>query len=195
MVTYLWIIISLSLSLASLSFSHTLSLPPLSLSLSISLSLSLSLSIYLPLSPIHHQVVQESLPIPGTSLHLVHHSSESPGYQSLILVQLTSDPVPTSLAMVHLQVSVQGSRYVKTFEADPNLKYTFAWDRLNAYKQKVYGIVTATGIWSLFLLYISVSFSFSTSLCLSFYLSQSLSFYLSLSLSQHCYSYHIMNCQ
>ena len=31
------------------------------------------------------------------------------------------------------------------FEADTNLKYTFAWDRENAYKQPVYGIVTARG--------------------------------------------------
>ncbi|XP_035826375.1 teneurin-m, partial [Aplysia californica] len=89
------------------------------------------------------QVLQESLEIPGTEVHLVYHSSESSGYMSLIMIQMTPARIPHTLALVHLRVSVQGVELKKTFEADPNLKYTFAWDRLNAYKQKVYGIVTA----------------------------------------------------
>ena len=31
----------------------------------------------------------------------------------------------------------------KIFEADPNIKYTFAWDRMNIYRQRVYGVTTA----------------------------------------------------
>jgi len=31
----------------------------------------------------------------------------------------------------------------KLFEADPNLQYTYAWDRLNVYRQRVYGVTTA----------------------------------------------------
>ena len=31
----------------------------------------------------------------------------------------------------------------KIFEADPNIQYTFAWDRLNVYRQRVYGVTTA----------------------------------------------------
>uniref|UniRef100_A0A2C9KDD1 EGF-like domain-containing protein n=1 Tax=Biomphalaria glabrata TaxID=6526 RepID=A0A2C9KDD1_BIOGL len=89
------------------------------------------------------QVLQESLEIPGTNVHLVYHSSESSGYMSLIMIQMTPSTIPHTLSMVHLRVSVQGVELKKVFEADPNLKYTFAWDRLNAYKQKVYGIVTA----------------------------------------------------
>ncbi|GFO18355.1 teneurin-3 [Plakobranchus ocellatus] len=89
------------------------------------------------------QVLQESLAIPGTDVHLVYHSSESSGYMSLILIQMTPSTIPSTLSRVHLKVSVQGVTISKMFEADSNLKYTFAWDRLNAYKQKVYGIVTA----------------------------------------------------
>ncbi|XP_059169179.1 teneurin-m-like isoform X2 [Physella acuta] len=89
------------------------------------------------------QVLQESQNIPGTDVHLVYHSSESSGYMSLIMIQMTPSNIPHTLSMVHLRVSVQGVEFKKIFEADPNLKYTFAWDRLNAYKQKVYGIVTA----------------------------------------------------
>ncbi|PVD34980.1 hypothetical protein C0Q70_06261 [Pomacea canaliculata] len=89
------------------------------------------------------QVLQESIPLPGTDVHLVYHSSEATGYMSLILIQMTPDTVPRLLHLVHLRAAVEGVVLEKVFEADPNLKYTFAWDRLNAYKQKVYGIVTA----------------------------------------------------
>nr|KAG5705432.1 hypothetical protein BaRGS_004559 [Batillaria attramentaria] len=89
------------------------------------------------------QVLQESIPLPGTDVHLVYHSSEAAGYMSLIRIQMTPDTVPRSLRLVHLRAAVEGVVLEKVFEADPNLKYTFAWDRLNAYKQKVYGIVTA----------------------------------------------------
>lgn len=40
---------------------------------------------------------------------------------------------------------MEGIEFEKTFEADPELKYTYSWDRRNAYRQKVYGIVPARG--------------------------------------------------
>lgn len=43
-------------------------------------------------------------------------------------------------------MAVEGLVYEKVFEADAGLKYKFAWDRRNAYNQKVYGIVTAQGL-------------------------------------------------
>ena len=33
--------------------------------------------------------------------------------------------------------------FEKTFEADPNLKYTYAWRGVNVYRQRVYGTTTA----------------------------------------------------
>ncbi|XP_064637221.1 teneurin-m-like isoform X2 [Lineus longissimus] len=89
------------------------------------------------------QVLQESLPIPGTDLHLVYHSSETAGYMSTIMIQLTPNKIPDTLAIVYLRIAVQGLTFEKTFEADMGLKYKFAWERLNAYNQKVYGIVSA----------------------------------------------------
>ena len=94
------------------------------------------------------QVVQESLEVPGTNVHLVYHSSETPGYKSTILIQMTPDHIPSNLALIHLKVSVQGLTMEKVFESDPGLKYTFSWDRKNAFRQKVYGIVPATGMYS-----------------------------------------------
>ena len=91
------------------------------------------------------QVLQESIPLPGTDVHLVYHSSEAAGYMSLVRIQMTPDTVPRSLRLVHLRAAVEGVVLERVFEADPNLKYAFAWNRLNAYKQKVYGIVTARG--------------------------------------------------
>lgn len=91
------------------------------------------------------QVLQESLQIPGTSVYLVYHSSETPGYMSTIMIQLTPAVIPADLAVVHLRVAVEGLALERVFEADSGLKYKFAWDRRNAYNQKVYGIVTASG--------------------------------------------------
>ncbi|KAH3713533.1 hypothetical protein DPMN_073325, partial [Dreissena polymorpha] len=87
------------------------------------------------------QVLQESIGIPGTSVNLVYHSSETAGYRSVILIQMTPRNMPPALATVHLRVSVEGILFEKTFEADPELKFSYAWDRRNAYQQKVYGIV------------------------------------------------------
>ncbi|XP_076447152.1 teneurin-m-like [Babylonia areolata] len=89
------------------------------------------------------QVLQESIALPGTRVNLVYHSSEASGYMSLVRIQMTPDKVPRALRLVHLRVAVEGVVLEQVFEADPNLKYTFVWNRLNAYNQKVYGIVAA----------------------------------------------------
>ena len=94
-------------------------------------------------------MLQESISIPGTEVNLVYHSSETPGFRSVILIQMTPRDMPTALAQVHLRVSVEGILFEMTFEADPELKYTYAWDRRNAYKQKVYGIVPVRGRFTL----------------------------------------------
>lgn len=91
------------------------------------------------------QVLQESIAIPASEVYLVYHSSETQGYKSVILIQMTPSSIPPKLALVHLRVSVEGIILRKVFEADPGLKYTFSWDRRNSYKQKVYGIVSARG--------------------------------------------------
>jgi hypothetical protein len=62
------------------------------------------------------------------------------------MIQMTTKDIPLALAVVHLRVSVEGIQFEKTFEADSELKYTYAWDRRNAYRQKVYGIVPVRGI-------------------------------------------------
>ncbi|KAI5732577.1 hypothetical protein M8J76_001881 [Diaphorina citri] len=89
------------------------------------------------------QVVQESFQIPGTGLNLVYHSSRSAGYLSTIQLQLTPQVIPDTLQLIHLRITIEGILFEKVFEADPMIKFTYAWNRLNVYRQRVYGVTTA----------------------------------------------------
>ncbi|KAL7300753.1 hypothetical protein TKK_0006730 [Trichogramma kaykai] len=89
------------------------------------------------------QIVQESIAIPGSHLHLVYRSSQAAGYLSTVQMQLTGSFIPKSLTHVHVHVQIEGSVHTKTYEADPNLTHTFAWNKRNVYKQKVYGVAQA----------------------------------------------------
>lgn len=91
------------------------------------------------------QVLQESLSIPGSDLHLVYHSSHAHGYLSTIHLQLTPFNITSSLKLVHLHIVIEGIFFEKIFEADPEIKFTYAWNKRNVYKQKVYGLATARG--------------------------------------------------
>ncbi|XP_013140599.1 PREDICTED: teneurin-2-like [Papilio polytes] len=81
--------------------------------------------------------------IPGTGLNLVYHSSRAAGYLSTIQLQLTPEKVPPTLALIHLRITIEGILFEKTFEADPVIKFTYPWNRLNVYRQRVYGVTTA----------------------------------------------------
>ncbi|KAL5290836.1 TENM2.2 family protein [Megaselia abdita] len=89
------------------------------------------------------QVVQESLQIPGTGLNLVYHSSRAAGYLSTIKLQLTAEEIPATLHRIHLRITIEGILFEKVFEADPGIKFTYPWNRLNIYRQRVYGVTTA----------------------------------------------------
>ncbi|XP_067613197.1 teneurin-m isoform X3 [Eurosta solidaginis] len=89
------------------------------------------------------QVIQESLQIPGTGLNLVYHSSRAAGYLSTIKLQLTPESIPESLHLIHLRITIEGILFERVFEADPGIKFTYAWNRLNIYRQRVYGVTTA----------------------------------------------------
>ena len=89
------------------------------------------------------QIVQESIRIPGTDVNLVYHSSRSNGFLSTMELQLTPDKIEPTLRLVHLKIAVEGILFEKTFEADPNILFTYAWNRRNVYRQKVYGLANA----------------------------------------------------
>ena len=61
------------------------------------------------------------------------------------MIQLTGKQIPEHLLFVHLKVVVEGIVFLKRFVALSNLKYQYAWDRRNAYLEKVYGIADVVG--------------------------------------------------
>ena len=89
------------------------------------------------------RVLQEVLDVPNTNVKMVYHSGRARGYLSTIELRLTPETIPTSLKAIHLRITIEGVLFEKTFEADPNLKYTYSWTRLNIYRQRVYGTTTA----------------------------------------------------
>ncbi|XP_071744523.1 teneurin-m isoform X2 [Lepeophtheirus salmonis] len=90
------------------------------------------------------RVLQESLLITNTQVRLIHRSSRARGYLSTIQLQLTpSTSITKSLKQIFLRITIEGVLFEKIFEADPNLKYTYSWQRLNVYRQRVFGTTTA----------------------------------------------------
>ncbi|XP_077183294.1 teneurin-2 isoform X14 [Paroedura picta] len=89
------------------------------------------------------QVLHEEIEIPGSNIKLCYLSSRNSGYKSLLKITMTQTLVPLNLIKVHLMVAVEGHLFQKSFQASPNLAYTFIWDKTDAYGQKVYGLSDA----------------------------------------------------
>ncbi|KAM9312735.1 teneurin-2 isoform 3-T3 [Gastrophryne carolinensis] len=123
--------------------------------------ISSPLSTFFSTSPKHNpivpetQVLHEEVEMPGSNLRLFYLSSRTAGYKSLLKITMTQSVVPVNILKVHLMVAVEGHLFQKTFQALPNLSYTFVWDKNDAYGQKVYGLSDAT---------VSVGFEYETCL-------------------------------
>lgn len=91
------------------------------------------------------QVLHEEIEIPGSNFKLCYLSSRAAGYKSLLKITMTQSLVPLNLIKVHLMVAVEGHLFQKSFQASPNLAYTFIWDKMDAYGQRVYGLSDAVG--------------------------------------------------
>ena len=91
------------------------------------------------------QVVQEAINIPGTKVRLLYQSSDSLDYMSTAMIQLTKKDIPDDLLFVHLKVVVEGIVFKEKFVALSNLKYQYAWNRRNAYNEKVHGVAGVEG--------------------------------------------------
>ncbi|XP_034043467.1 teneurin-3 isoform X3 [Thalassophryne amazonica] len=89
------------------------------------------------------QVLQEETSIPGSDLNLIYLSSRAAGYKPVLKVTMTQSTIPFNLMKVHLMVAVVGRLFQKWFPAQPNLSYTFIWDKTDAYGQRVYGLSEA----------------------------------------------------
>uniref|UniRef100_A0A3Q2P638 Teneurin transmembrane protein 3 n=1 Tax=Fundulus heteroclitus TaxID=8078 RepID=A0A3Q2P638_FUNHE len=85
----------------------------------------------------------EETSIPGSDLNLVYLSSRAAGYKPVLKVSMTQSSIPFNLMKVHLMVAVVGRLFQKWFPAQPNLSYTFIWDKTDAYGQRVFGLSEA----------------------------------------------------
>jgi hypothetical protein len=92
---------------------------------------------------VESRVIREVIPIMNSRLSLVYHSGRARGYLSTLELRLTPEKIPASLKTVQLRITIEGVLFEKTFEADPSLKFTYSWKRLNIYRQRVYGTTTA----------------------------------------------------
>ncbi|XP_053763052.1 teneurin-2 isoform X9 [Panthera pardus] len=99
------------------------------------------------------QVLHEEIELPGSTVKLCYLSSRTAGYKSLLKITMTQSTVPLNLIKVHLMVAVEGHLFQKSFQASPNLAYTFIWDKTDAYGQRVYGLSDAV---------VSVGFEYET---------------------------------
>ncbi|XP_051939706.1 teneurin-3 isoform X7 [Hippocampus zosterae] len=97
---------------------------------------------YGPIIP-ETQVLQEETTIPGSDLNLIYVSSRAAGYKPVLKITMTQSSIPFNLMKVHLMVAVVGRLFQKWFPAQPNLAYTFIWDKTDAYGQRVYGLSEA----------------------------------------------------
>ncbi|KAG9508581.1 Teneurin-m [Fragariocoptes setiger] len=88
---------------------------------------------------------------PQTPVTLVYNSRRANEYMSTIEVRLLpanlaqlSERMWNNLRLVHLKIVIEGNVFEQAFEPRPNLVYTYAWNRRNVYRQKSFGVATAT---------------------------------------------------
>ena len=87
---------------------------------------------------VESQSIVESIPLADSGIHLVYHSARAKDYLSTIQLQLTPDEIPASLLKVRIKITIEGVVEEKVFEADSNIRYTYAWDGLNEYRQVIH---------------------------------------------------------
>ena len=79
---------------------------------------------------------------------LVYLSSRTLGYKNVLKLSLISDseiPLVDVVDEVRVQIIVEGAVYEETLEVVSSLNFTFTWNGLDAYNQKVYGVVPVEG--------------------------------------------------
>ena len=92
------------------------------------------------------QRLGQALPVAGTPFALDYWSDQVPGRlaKRALEIPITPASVPASLADVRLEILVAGKKFVQSFPAAPNLRYSFAWDGIDAYGRRPPGAQPVT---------------------------------------------------
>lgn len=84
------------------------------------------------------QSLGEHIPIVG-AFPLYYQSRNTRGYQasSSIDIPLSGDSVPGSLGGIELTIEIAGRTFRQSFPPNPNLRYSYTWDGLDAYGRRL----------------------------------------------------------
>ncbi len=87
------------------------------------------------------QTLGEVVSIVGTPFRLHYKSDRVPGRKAAYTVQIpiSGTTVPTSLALIELEIFVAGRKFTQSLSPAPNQRYTFTWDSLDAYGRTLQG--------------------------------------------------------
>uniref|UniRef100_A0A672I6I5 Teneurin transmembrane protein 3 n=1 Tax=Salarias fasciatus TaxID=181472 RepID=A0A672I6I5_SALFA len=99
-----------------------------------------------PLSTFYRTSPEDAPIIPETQVPGAARPSLAPGRSVSGVGGAQASPPLTAVCgrlQVHLMVAVVGRLFQKWFPAQPNLSYTFIWDKTDAYGQRVYGLSEA----------------------------------------------------
>jgi RHS repeat-associated protein len=88
-----------------------------------------------------NQILGERVPVVGTPFTLNYRSDRVQGRKAAytLKIPLSGDSVPASLLQIRLEIRVAGREFIETFSPQPNLLYTFIWDRKDAYGRTLQG--------------------------------------------------------
>lgn len=87
------------------------------------------------------QVLGQALPIVGVPLTLNYRSDRVPGRvaENTLDIPLSGAAVPASLRRIELDIQVAGRSFRHTFAPQPDLRYAFTWDGVDAYGRTLSG--------------------------------------------------------
>jgi RHS repeat-associated protein len=91
----------------------------------------------------HNQILGENLNVSGAPFYLHYGSDGVPDRKTSrtldIPLSVGKETLPASLKRIDLEVRVAGQTFRKSFPAEPNQSYTFAWDGKDAYGRIITG--------------------------------------------------------
>lgn len=89
--------------------------------------------------------MRETIPLVGApfSLHYASDRMEAYTAERTVQIRLSGGTVPVTLNAIKLHIEVAGQRIERAFPAAPNQSYTFVWNGLNGFGQRVIGSAPA----------------------------------------------------
>ena len=89
---------------------------------------------------VEHQVLRETLALPGTGQALHYSSDRVPGRSRTLDLRVAGATLPDGLVRIEARATIAGKRYQETFDTPaPNQRWTVAWDGRDRFGASVQG--------------------------------------------------------